>query len=80
MGEFVQSKYIQEYKKEKYSRAVIDFKKEEKDMITKHWKSKGFGSFTEYIRFLINQDMNGNKNISIGDITQSGDNNSINIG
>lgn len=80
MSDFNQTKYIQEYKKEKYSRAVIDFKKEEKEAITKHWKNKGFKSFTDYIRYLIDKDMNGGKNISVGDIVQSGNDNSINIG
>lgn len=80
MGDFNQAKYIQEYKKEKYSRAVIDFKKDEKDIITEHWKKKGYKSFTDYIRYLIEKDMEGSKNITVGDIKQSGKNNSINIG
>lgn len=80
MGEFNQAKYIQDYKKEKYSRAVIDFKKEEKDMITEHWKKKGYKSFTEYVRDLIYKDMSERPSISVGDISQSGDNNTISIG
>ena len=80
MGDFNQSKYIQDYKKEKYSRAVIDFKKEEKDIITEHWKKKGFKTFSDYIRHLIEQDMNGGKGVTVRDIHQKGDNNTINIG
>lgn len=80
MSEFNQAKYIQEYKKEKYSRAVIDFKKEEKEIITEHWQKRGYKSFTEYVKYLIYNDMNQSKNITVGDIQQSGQNNSINIG
>lgn len=63
MSTFNQAKYIQEYKKEKYSRAVIDFKKDEKEKITSHWKQQGYKSFTEYIRNLIEKDMNQSINL-----------------
>lgn len=80
MGEFNQAKYIQEYQKEKYDRCIFNVPKGKKKILEKHWKEKGYKSLNAYINELIDNDMNGNKNISVGDIAQTGDGNSINIG
>lgn len=80
MSAFNQAKYIQEYKKEKYSRAVIDFKKDEKENITNHWKKQGYKSFTDYVKNLIEKDMGQCTNICIEDKSHSQNNNSIHIG
>lgn len=62
MEKFNQAKYIQKYKKENYSRAIIDFKKDEKILITEHWKNNGYKSFSEYIRKLIYDDIKKTQN------------------
>ena len=80
MGEFNQAKYIQEYQKEKYDRCIFNVPKGQRKIIEEHWKSKGYKSLNTYINDLIAKDMNGNKHITVGDIKQSGKNNSINIG
>lgn len=80
---FDKKKYDQQFAKEKYDRIALNVAKGEKDKIAKYAELKGFDSLTDYIKFLIYKDMNeGNssKTISVGDIKQSGDNNSISIG
>lgn len=57
MGEFNQAKYIQEYKKEKYDRCVLDLPKGQKEIIKEHYTKKGYNSLTAYIRELIRRDM-----------------------
>lgn len=80
MSEFNQAKYISEYQKENYDRCIFNVPKGKKELIKRHWKSKGYESLNQYINDLIRKDMNESpSNISVGDITQKGDNNSINI-
>lgn len=81
MSEFNQAKYIQEYQKEKYDRCIFNVPKGKKQEIQAHFKAKGYESLNQYINDLIRKDMNeSGSNISVGDITQNGDNNSISIG
>ncbi len=81
MSNFNQAKYIQEYQKEKYDRCIFNIPKGNKKILEAHWKKKGYKSLNQYINDLIRKDMNEeNSNIQVGDITQNGDNNSINIG
>lgn len=79
MEKFNQAKYIQEYQKEKYDRCIFNIPKGKKEELKKHWKSKGYESLNQYINDLINKDMNNKKNVSIKNVNQIGDNNSINI-
>ena len=77
---FEQFKYQNDYNREHYARLSIQVPKEKREHIESHWKNKGYKSFNAYVNDLIDRDMNGGKNISVGDISQSGQNNSINIG
>lgn len=79
---FNQFKYQNNYNKEHYARLSIQVGLEEKAKIDEHWKSKGYKSFNSYVNDLIRKDMNeeNNKSINVGDVTQNGNGNSINIG
>lgn len=79
---FDQIKYNNQYNKEHYARLSVQVAKEEREKIDLHWKSKGYKSFNAYINDLIRKDMNAgsDKGVSIGEITQNGVGNSINIG
>lgn len=78
---FDKKKYDQKFAKENYDRIPLNVKKGEKAIIAEHAKKKGFSSITDYIKNLIYKDINESSNsINVGDISQNGDNNSINIG
>lgn len=74
------TKYKNDFQKEKYDRLIINVSKGNKEKIENHRKSKGYKSLNAYVTDLIDKDMNGSKNISVGDIVQNGNDNSINIG
>ena len=57
MGDFNQTKYIQQFQKEKYDRCIFNVPKGQKSIIEKHWKSKGYKSLNSYINTLIKKDM-----------------------
>ena len=57
MGEFNQTKYINDYMKEKYDRSIFNVPKGQKKIIEQHWKAKGYGSLTAYVTDLIKKDM-----------------------
>ena len=57
MGEFNQTKYVNEYVREKYDRLNINVPKGKKELIKAHWKKKGYESLNSYINHLIDQDM-----------------------
>lgn len=59
MGKFNQSKYIQEFVKEKYDRCIFNVPKGQKAEIEKHWKAKGYKSLNAYVNELIRKDMQG---------------------
>lgn len=69
-----------QFNREHYARLSINVPQERRPVIDAHWKSKGYTSFNKYVIDLINKDIENNGGISVGDITQTGDNNSINIG
>lgn len=79
---FDQIKYQNQYNKENYARLSVQVPKADRDMIDEHWKSKGYKSFNAYVNELIRKDMNenGNGGISVGNIEQTGEGNSISIG
>lgn len=77
---FNQIKYQNDYNKEHYARLNICIPKEDKEKMFDHWKKKGYKSLNQYVNDLIQKDMESSKNISVGDINQQGNNNSINIG
>lgn len=77
---FDQFKYQNQYNKDKYDRCIFNVPKGKKEVIEKHWRKKGYKSLNAYVVDLIDNDMNSNKNITVGDITQQGEGNSINIG
>ena len=56
MGDFNQTKYIQQFQKEKYDRCIFNVPKGQKSIIEKHWKSKGYKSLNSYINTLIKKD------------------------
>ncbi len=83
MGEFNETKYKNDFAKEKYDRIIVNVYKGEKSKIDEYRKIKGYRSLNDYINDLIRKDMNeGNssKTINVGDIKQNGDNNLISIG
>ena len=67
MGEFNQSKYINDFIKETYDTIKVQVPKGQKELIKEHAKKKGFKSVNEYMKDLINQDMErtGEKSIHI---------------
>lgn len=77
---FDKKKYDQKFAKENYDRIALNVKKGDKALIAEYAKTVGYDSITEYIKHLIYADMQNNKtHISIGEINQSGEGNSINI-
>lgn len=84
MSSFDSTKYKNQYTKEHYARLSVLVSIEDRPIIDKHWKNKGYKSFNSYVNDLIRKDMNeiDNKEVSInvGDIKQEGDGNSISIG
>ena len=80
MPEFNQSKYINEFAKEKYDRIIVQVPKGQKAIIDEKRKEKGYSSLNAYICELIRRENNeDNSNINVSNISQSGTNNSINI-
>lgn len=83
MAKSTDTKYKNDFQKEKYDRIIVNVDKGEKQIIEIHRKKKGYKSLNNYITDLIRKDMNestDNSNITVGDINQNGNNNSINIG
>ena len=80
MSDFNQTKYIQEYQKEKYDRCIFNLKKGEREILKVHYEAKGYKSLNQYVLDLIKKDMEADKTIIVGDINQQGENNSITIG
>ncbi|MDE6016515.1 MAG: hypothetical protein K2H41_12610 [Acetatifactor sp.] len=75
---FNKKQYDQKFAKEHYDRIALNVNKGEKENIAKRAQAKGFKSITDYIKDLIYNDMkNGQNNIVIGEINQTGDSNSI---
>lgn len=50
-------KYQNDFNKLNYDRLNIQVQKGQKEVITNHYKSKGFKSLNEYVNFLIAEDM-----------------------
>lgn len=67
MSDFNVTKYKNEFNKESYDRASINFPKGQKAVIEAHWKSKGYKSLNAYVNDLIVRDMErtGGKSIHI---------------
>lgn len=67
---FNQSKYANEFAKEKYDRLNIQVPKGQKAVIEEHWRSKGYKSLNAYVNDLIARDMNrtgeSSKTVNIG--------------
>ena len=57
MSDFNSTKYKNEFAKESYDRASINFPKGQKAIIEVHWKAKGYKSLNSYINDLIQADM-----------------------
>lgn len=57
MGDFNQSKYINDFIKETYDTIKVQVPKGQKELIKEHAKKKGFKSVNEYMKDLITQDM-----------------------
>lgn len=54
---FDETKYKNDFNKLKYDRLNIQVPKGHKDIITKHYKNKGYKSLNEYVNTLIRKDM-----------------------
>lgn len=84
MSEFNESKYKNDFAKEKYDRIIVTVPKGQKSTIETHRKNNGYTSLNAYICELIRKDMNeNNKTVQTGDIKieQSGNGKqNINIG
>lgn len=57
MGEFNATKYKNDFAKEAYDRASINFPKGRKAVIEEHYKAKGYKSLNAYVNALIAADM-----------------------
>lgn len=57
MPKFDKVKYNDAYNKANYDRCIFNVYKGQKEVITDHYKSKGFRSLNEYVNFLIAEDM-----------------------
>lgn len=82
MGEYNATKYKNDFQKEKYDRIIVNVEKGQKSVIDTYRVKKGYSSLNAYITDLIRKDMNEDtsKSINVGDVTQNGNGNSINIG
>lgn len=52
------NKYNTDYQKNKYDRTVLLLDKGQKNQVDEIAKSKGFKSITEYVKYLIDKDIN----------------------
>lgn len=71
MSDFNATKYKNEFNKESYDRASINFPKGQKAIIEAHWKAKGYRSLNAYVNDLITKDMErtgekSSKTVNIG--------------
>lgn len=71
MGDFNQSKYINDFIKETYDTIKVQVPKGQKELIKEHAKKKGFKSVNEYMKDLITKDMEragekSSKTVNIG--------------
>lgn len=57
MDKFNPTKYKNEFNKEAYDRASINFPKGQKAVIEAHWKRLGYRSLNSYVNELIQNDM-----------------------
>lgn len=62
---FNQSKYANEFAKEKYDRLNIQVPKGKKSIIEEHYKNKGYKSLNAYVNDLIDRDMQGTPGIQV---------------
>ena len=53
------NQYINQWQKDKYYRLTVLIPKEQKDTITGTAKEKGFNTVSDYIKSLIDKDING---------------------
>lgn len=80
MGDFNAVKYKNEFAKEKYDRIAFNVPKGQGEIIKQYAKEHGYKSANNFIWECVQNAMENNvKNVTIGEITQNGDNNSINI-
>ena len=77
---FEQFKYQNNYNKEHYARLSVLIPPEDKEIIEKHWKKKGFKSFSAYANDLIRKDINENEKAGVHIETINNANGNINIG
>ena len=62
---FNQSKYANEFAKEKYDRLNIQVPKGKKSIIEEHYKNKGYKSLNAYVNDLIDRDIQGTPGIQV---------------
>jgi len=70
MSNFNATKYKNDFNKEAYDRASINFPKGKKEIIKAHYKKLGYDSLNSYVNALINADMEATeekgKTVNIG--------------
>lgn len=66
MSEFNQSKYINDFIKEKYDTFKVQVPKGHKAIMERHWKAKGYKSLNAYVNDLIRKDMEATEKQEIG--------------
>lgn len=58
MSNFDQTKYVNDYKKNKYDTLKVEVPKGQKEIILDHANGKGFKSINAYLKHLIDKDLN----------------------
>lgn len=77
---FNKYEYDTQYRKDHFKRVPLDMPIEEYEAMKLRMDEIGYKKVNSYIRELIAKDINCSKSISVGNINQQGNNNSINIG
>lgn len=78
---FNKYEYDTQYRKEHFKRVPLDMPISEYEAMKKRMEAIGQKRVNSYIRDLIMRDINNDsQNITVGNINQQGNNNSINIG
>lgn len=77
---FDKRKYDQKFAKDNYDRIALNVQRGEKAVIAQYAKENGFSSITDYIKFVIYEDMNRNSKNGVHIDTINNADGTINIG
>lgn len=67
MNEFNQTKYINDFIKEKYDTFKVQVPKGQKAVIEAHWKNRGYKSLNSYINDLMKKNMQVGEQLIVSD-------------